>query len=197
MPRAGIDPVIVLFNKTYSVLLQFTDKGSAGSDRKTLSAFIGVPLIYPAGRLSRDSEGLLILTGDGKLRARILNPKHKMIKTCWVQVEGVPQQSDLEWFEQGILLEDEKILPAQVRLIDPPADLWPRIPSVRFRKTVPETWLEVSLREGRNRQVRRMTVALSFPTLRLIWAQIGSWQLGRLQPSRFEKILNPTASPRD
>ena len=139
---------------------------------------------------------MLILTDDGKLQTRISNPKHKMTKTYWVQVEGAPQQSDLERFEQGILLKDGKTLPAQARLIDPPADLWPRTPPVRFRKTVPEAWLEVSLREGRNRQVRRMTAALGFPTLRLIRAQIGPWQLGELQPGRFEKILNPTASPR-
>ena len=188
--------MIVLFNKPYNVLSQFTNKRSAGSDRKTLSAFIDIPFVYPAGRLDRDSEGLLILTDDGKLQARISNPKHKMTKTYWVQVEGAPQQSDLERFEQGILLKDGKTLPAQARLIDPPADLWPRTPPVRFRKTVPEAWLEVSLREGRNRQVRRMTAALGFPTLRLIRAQIGPWQLGELQPGQFEKILNPTASPR-
>ena len=170
--------MIFLFNKPYNVLSQFTDKASAGSDRKTLSSFIDVPFVYPAGRLDRDSEGLLILTDDGKLQARISNPKHKMTKTYWVQVEGAPQQSDLERFEQGILLKDGKTLPAQARLIDPPADLWPRTPPVRFRKTVPEAWLEIILHEGRNRQIRRMTAALGYPTLRLIRAQIGPWQLG-------------------
>lgn len=173
---------LVLFNKPYGVLPQFTDLKSP-TPRPTLSNFIDIRGVYPAGRLDRDSEGLMILTDDGKLQAKISNPKFKMTKTYWVQVEGTPRQADLEPLLQGITLNDGPCLPAQARPIDPP-QLWERDPPIRVRKSVPDTWLEIKIREGRNRQVRRMTAAIGFPTLRLVRVQIGDWKLGALLPGQ-------------
>ena len=170
----------ILFNKPFNVLSQFTDKGLEASKRKTLSDYIDVPDVYAAGRLDKDSEGLLILTDDGKLQHKIANPKNKMAKTYWVQVEGTPSAADIAPLRAGIMLKDGKTLPAEVALISAPANLWERVPPVRYRKSVPDSWLEITIREGRNRQVRRMTAAIGFPTLRLIRARIGQWSIADL-----------------
>lgn len=166
---------VILFNKPFGVLSQFTDAKSP-TPRPTLSAFIDVPEVYPAGRLDRDSEGLLVLTDDGKLQARIADPKNKMSKTYLVQIEGTPTDAELQPLRDGVTLKDGPTRPAKVRLIDPP-DLWQRDPPVRFRKSVPDTWIEVTISEGRNRQVRRMTAHIGFPTLRLVRWRVGSWTL--------------------
>jgi 23S rRNA pseudouridine2457 synthase len=169
--------VTVLFNKPFGVLSQFTDKGTQGSKRPTLSDYINVPNVYAAGRLDRDSEGLMILTDDGKLQSKIAHPKNKMPKSYWVQVEGTPTDDQLEMLRRGVTLKDGLTKPAKATLIDEPANLWERNPPVRFRKTVPDAWLEITITEGRNRQVRRMTAAVGLPTLRLIRHRIGSWTL--------------------
>ena len=166
---------VILLNKPFGVLSQFTDVKSP-SPRPTLSAFVDVPDVYPAGRLDRDSEGLLVLTDDGALQSRIADPKHKMTKSYLVQVEGAPTDADLQPLRDGVTLKDGLTRPAKIRLIDPP-QLWERDPPVRFRKSVPDTWIEVTISEGRNRQVRRMTAHIGFPTLRLIRWRVGSWTL--------------------
>jgi 23S rRNA pseudouridine2457 synthase len=170
---------VILFNKPFGVLSQFTDAKSP-TPRPTLSGFIDVPGVYPAGRLDRDSEGLLVLTDDGKLQARIADPKHKLSKTYLVQIEGAPTDSDLVALREGVTLKDGPTRPAKVRLIDPPA-LWERDPPVRFRKSVPDRWLEITISEGRNRQVRRMTAHIGFPTLRLVRWRVGSWTLDGIE----------------
>lgn len=174
---------VILFNKPFGVLSQFTDARSP-SPRPTLSAYMDIPGVYPAGRLDRDSEGLLLLTDDGRLQAQIADPKHKLKKTYLVQIEGAPIEADLKPLRDGVTLKDGPTRPAQARLIDPP-DLWPRDPPVRFRKSVPDTWLEVTLTEGRNRQVRRMTAHIGFPTLRLVRWSIGNWTLDSLAPGQW------------
>ena len=146
--------MLIAFNKPFGVLSQFTDKGTEGSPRQTLSDFITVPGIYPAGRLDRDSEGLLLLTDDGRLQARIADPKHKMEKTYWAQVEGVPDEAALKAFRTGLDLKDGRTRPAGARLIDAPEGLWERDPPIRYRKSVPDCWLEVTLSEGKNRRYR-------------------------------------------
>jgi len=171
---------ILLFNKPYGVLSQFTDARSP-SPRPTLSGFVTVPGVYPAGRLDRDSEGLLVLTDDGALQARIADPRHKLPKTYLVQVEGAPTDADLAPLRHGVTLNDGPTRPAQVQLIAPPA-LWERDPPVRFRKSVPDHWIEITIHEGRNRQVRRMTAHIGFPTLRLVRWRIGDWTLDGLAP---------------
>jgi 23S rRNA pseudouridine2457 synthase len=165
----------LLFNKPFDVLSQFTDTKSP-TKRRTLSDFIDVPQVYPAGRLDRDSEGLMILTDDGQLQAQISNPKHKLAKTYYVQVEGAPSDKDLQALRDGVTLKDGPTRPAKVALIDPPG-LWDRNPPVRFRKSIPDTWIEISISEGRNRQVRRMTAHIGFPTLRLVRWKVGIWTL--------------------
>jgi len=172
---------VILFNKPFDVLSQFTDKGLEGSKRRTLSDFIDVPKVYPAGRLDRDSEGLMVLTDDGKLQARIADPRHKMAKTYWVQVEGAPDNSALEALRKGVTLKDGLTKPAKAQVIEEPANIWPRTPPIRVRKSIPDTWISLTIREGRNRQVRRMTAAVGHPTLRLIRAQIGDWRLDGLE----------------
>ena len=193
--------MLIAFNKPYGVLCQFTDAAhgraraagagraeAAGSTppRPTLADF-GLPAgVYPAGRLDFDSEGLLLLTDDGRLQARISDPKHKMEKTYLVQVEGTPDEAALQALRQGVTLKDGPTLPAKAELIAPP-DLWPRDPPVRVRKTVPDAWIRLTIREGRNRQVRRMTAAVGLPTLRLVRWQVGDWTLNGIAPGAWRK----------
>ena len=176
----------ILFNKPMGVLSQFTDKGTEGSPRATLSDYIDLPGVYPAGRLDRDSEGLLLLTDDGRLQARIAHPKFKKPKTYLVQVEGDPTEAHLAQLRRGVTLKDGPTRPAQVRRIPPP-DLWPRIPPVRFRKSVPDAWLEITITEGRNRQVRRMTAHVGLPCLRLVRWAIGDWRVDGLAPGEWRE----------
>ena len=180
--------VLILFNKPFNVLSQFTDRSTEASGRETLSRYIQIPHVYAAGRLDRDSEGLLLLTDDGKLQARIANPKHKMAKTYWVQVEGAPQEEALHSLRRGVELKDGLTQPAKVRLMEEPAGLWPRNPPIRVRKSVPDSWIEMTIREGKNRQIRRMTAAIGHPCLRLIRAQIRDWHLGDLKPGEFKQL---------
>lgn len=180
-------PRLILFNKPYGVLCQFTDRGTAGSARPTLSDFIGAPGVYPAGRLDLDSEGLLLLTDDGRLQARIADPKFKLPKTYLVQIEGDIAEVGLSALRQGVDLNDGRTRPAEAKCIDPPA-LWPRDPPVRFRKTVADCWIELTIREGRNRQVRRMTAAIGHPTLRLVRCRVGNWTLDALAPGEWREI---------
>jgi 23S rRNA pseudouridine2457 synthase len=177
---------LILFNKPMNVLSQFTDRGSAGSARVTLSDFIDRPGVYPAGRLDRDSEGLLLLTDDGRLQARIADPQFKLAKTYLVQVEGEIDEVALERLRKGVTLNDGPTRPAETRRIDP-HQLWPRDPPVRFRKSVPDCWIELTIREGRNRQVRRMTAAVGHPTLRLIRWAVGEWTLEGLAPGEWRE----------
>ena len=179
-------PRLILFNKPYGVLSQFTDARSP-APRPTLSAYIDVPGVYPAGRLDADSEGLLLLTDDGRLQARIADPRFKLTKTYWVQVEGDPDDAMLDPLRHGVRLKDGLTLPAEVARIDPPP-LWPRDPPVRSRKTVPDSWLELTIREGRNRQVRRMTAAVGLPTLRLVRHGVGEWTLAGLAPGEWREV---------
>lgn len=176
---------VILFNKPFDVLSQFTDKGLAGSKRATLSDYIQVPQVYPAGRLDRDSEGLLVLTDNGRLQNQITSPKHKTPKTYWAQVEGLPVAAALRALREGVNLKDGRTAPAEARRIDAPADLWPRTPPIRVRKSIPDCWLELTITEGRNRQVRRMTAAVGHPTLRLIRYAVGNWNLDGLQPGEW------------
>ena len=176
---------LILLNKPYDVLSQFTDARSP-TPRATLSDFIKVPGVYPAGRLDRDSEGLLLLTDDGRLQARIADPRFKLAKTYLVQVEGDPCEAALEALRRGVMLNDGMTRPAEVERIADPA-LWPRDPPVRFRKSVPDAWLRLTIREGRNRQVRRMTAAVGHPTLRLVRWRIGDWTLDGIAPGEWRE----------
>lgn len=177
--------MLIAFNKPYGVLCQFTDRSDP--PRPTLAGFGLPPGVYPAGRLDHDSEGLLLLTDDGDLAHRITDPQHKLEKTYRVQVEGDPAPEQVEALNRGVTLNDGPTRPARARRIDAPA-LWPRDPPVRFRKTVPDAWLEIAIREGRNRQVRRMTAAVGLPTLRLVRVAIGAWTLGDLQPGQWREL---------
>jgi 23S rRNA pseudouridine2457 synthase len=174
---------ILLFNKPYGVICQFSRDGM----HPTLADYIAVPDVYPAGRLDTDSEGLLLLTDDGRLQHRITDPRHKLAKTYWVQVEGVPDEAALQQLRQGVMLKDGMTLPAEVRLIAAPAGLWPRDPPIRVRQSIPDSWLELTIREGRNRQVRRMTAVVGHPTLRLIRCHIGNWGLHGLAPGQWRE----------
>ncbi|MFM6951352.1 MAG: pseudouridine synthase [Novosphingobium sp.] len=178
---------LIAFNKPMNVLSQFTDAGTAGGPRATLSDYIDLPGVYPAGRLDRDSEGLLLLTNDGRLQARIADPKFKLPKTYLVQVEGELGDAALAALRSGVQLNDGLTRPATAERIDPP-QLWPRDPPVRFRKTVPDSWLRLTISEGRNRQVRRMTAAVGHPTLRLVRWSIGDWSLDGLAPGEWRPV---------
>ena len=178
---------LILFNKPYGVLCQFTDEPT-GPSRPTLATFIDRPGVYPAGRLDLDSEGLLLLTDDGRLQARIADPRFKMPKTYLVQVEGEPDETALESLRRGVSLKDGPTLPAEVERIEEPA-LWPRDPPVRYRKNVPDSWLCLTIREGRNRQVRRMTAAVGHPTLRLVRWRIGDWALDGIPPGQWRESI--------
>jgi 23S rRNA pseudouridine2457 synthase len=174
---------LILFNKPYGVLSQFTDR-STDTARATLSDFIDIPGVYPAGRLDRDSEGLLLLTDDGRQQARIADPKFKLPKTYLVQIEGEPADAALDQLRAGVLLNDGPTRPAAVERIDDPA-LWPRDPPIRFRASIPDCWLKLTIREGRNRQVRRMTAAVGHPTLRLVRWSIGDWSVADVLPGEW------------
>lgn len=176
---------LILFNKPYGVLSQFTDRSTLGSPRATLSSFIDLPGVYPAGRLDRDSEGLMLLTDDGRLQAKIAHPKYKAPKTYWVQVEGQVDENALAALRSGVTLKDGPTRPAKAHAMQPPKGLWLRDPPIRVRKSVPDSWLSLTLTEGRNRQVRRMTAHVGFPTLRLIRASIGQWHLDDLAPGSW------------
>lgn len=177
-------PRLILFNKPFDVLSQFTDVKSP-TPRATLSDYIDLPGVYPAGRLDRDSEGLLLLTDDGRLQARIADPRYKVAKTYLAQVEGEPDEAALAALRRGIVLKDGPTLPAEVERIEEPL-LWPRVPPVRFRKTVPDCWVSLTIREGRNRQVRRMTAAIGHPTLRLVRWRVGDWSLDGIAPGTWQ-----------
>ena len=175
---------IVVFNKPYGVLSQFTPEGKW----RALDEFIPVKGVYVAGRLDADSEGLLILTDDGVLQAKIADPRHKLEKTYWAQVEGVPTEADLEPLRRGVRLSDFTARPAKVRPIDEPAGLWPRDPPIRYRAAIPTSWLEIRISEGKNRQVRRMTAAIGYPTLRLIRPAVGALTLAGLAPGEWRRF---------
>ena len=174
---------LILFNKPFGVLPQFTDRGSE-TKRATLSDFIDLPGVYPAGRLDRDSEGLMMLTDDGKIQARIADPKYKMPKTYLVQVEGDIEEDSLALLRQGVELKDGRTRPAKAERIPDP-DLWPRDPPIRVRWSVPDCWIKLTISEGRNRQVRRMTAAVGHPTLRLVRWSVGDWSLEGLEPGKW------------
>ena len=176
---------LILLNKPFGVLSQFTG-GKEGVD-DTLAHLVDVPGVYPAGRLDKDSEGLLLLTDDGRLQARIAEPRHKMPKTYLAQVEGEVGQEALDQLARGVRLKDGMTAPARVRRIDPPA-LWERDPPIRYRKNVPDSWIELTITEGRNRQVRRMTAAVGHPTLRLVRWKIGDWTVEGLEPGEWHEI---------
>jgi len=178
---------VILFNKPFGVLPQFTDKGTEGSPRPTLSAYIDVPGVYPAGRLDMDSEGLMLLTNDGRLQARISDPKFKMTKSYLVQVEGEVTDEALAALRSGVRLKDGMTLPAEAERIDDP-ELWPRDPPIRVRLSVPDSWLKLTIREGRNRQVRRMTAAVGFPTLRLVRWSVGEWTVEGIEQGQWREI---------
>ena len=179
---------ILLFNKPYGVICQFSRDGM----HPTLADYIALPDFYPAGRLDTDSEGLVLLTDDGKLQHVITDPRHKLEKTYWVQVEGEPDNVALENLRQGVKLPDFTTLPAIVGLVGEPTNLWPRNPPIRERKNIPASWLELTLREGKNRQIRRMTAAVGFPTLRLIRYRIGNWTLDGIEPGAWIKKNTPS-----
>lgn len=175
--------VLIALNKPYDVLTKFTDD----QGRATLKDFVPVPDVYPAGRLDRNSEGLLLLTNDGGLQARIAEPRYRMPKTYWAQVEGTPSPEQLQRLRDGVMLKDGMTQPADVRQMAEPA-IWDRHPPIRYRASIPAAWLRITIIEGRNRQVRRMTAAVGLPTLRLVRVRIGPWELGDLQPGQWREL---------
>ncbi|HHT0593774.1 TPA: pseudouridine synthase [Legionella anisa] len=176
-------PEIILFNKPYGIVTQF----SGENPEHTLTAFINKPDFYAAGRLDKNSEGLLLLTNNGTLQHHLTHPKFNKKKYYWVQVEGIPTETDIEPLKKGLIIKDITYLPAEARLIDEP-QLWLRNPPIRFRQNIPTSWLEIILKEGKNHQVRKMTAAIGFPTLRLVRHQIGDWKLENLQPGEYRVI---------
>ncbi|MET0065604.1 MAG: pseudouridine synthase [Candidatus Thiodiazotropha sp.] len=184
--------MLLLFNKPYGVLCQFTDT----EGRPTLADHIPVPGVYVAGRLDRDSEGLVLLTDDGRLQHRLTHPHRKTWKTYWVQVEGIPDEAALQRLRQGVVLKDGPTRPARIKRLETAPDLWPRDPPIRTRINIPTQWLEVGLREGRNRQIRRMTASVGHPTLRLVRVAIGSRRLKNLQPGEWVKVVSSPVSKR-
>lgn len=176
-------PVLLCFYKPFQVLCQFSREG----EKQTLADYIAMKNVYPAGRLDYDSEGLVLLTNDGKLQHQIADPRHKWPKTYWVQVEGRPEVQHLEHLQQGVELRDGRTRPAHARILPSPPLLPERVPPIRFRKTVPDAWIELTINEGRNRQVRRMTAAVGLPTLRLVRWSIGDFTLANLQPGRWRQ----------
>ena len=185
--------MLIQFNKPYGVICQFSPSG----DKPTLKNFITVPNVYPAGRLDTDSEGLLLLTDDGYLQAIIAEPRHKLPKTYWVQIDGAPGETALQPLRAGLDLGDFVTRPATVRILPTPPPLWERVPPVRVRKHLPTSWLEITIAEGKNRQVRRMTAKVGLPTLRLIRVGIGNWSLGDLLPGEWREVpASPIAMQR-
>lgn len=189
-------PRLIRFNKPFDVLPQFTDTGNQGGPRKTLSDFIDCPGVYAAGRLDRDSEGLMLLTDTGRLQAWISDPQHKMAKTYWVQVEGTPDAAAIAALCKGVELKDGMTRPAQAKLMEEPEGLWARTPPIRDRKSIPTSWISLTLREGKNRQVRRMTAVVGFPTLRLIRYSIGAWTLDGLTQGSWDDLEVPKVPAR-
>jgi 23S rRNA pseudouridine2457 synthase len=187
---------LILFNKPFRVLCQFTDEkgGTNGNPRATLADWLTIPAIYPAGRLDYDSEGLLLLTDNGQLQHRIASPRLKMPKTYWVQVEGEINESALTKLREGVELKDGKTRPADVATMTPP-EIWPRNPPVRYRESIPTSWVRITITEGKNRQVRRMTAAVGFPTLRLVRYGIGDWTLDGLTPGEYRAISVHAPAP--
>ena len=182
---------IILFNKPFQVLCQFTD----GEGRHTLGDFIDLPRVYPAGRLDYDSEGLVVLTDEGRLQHQITDPHHKLEKTYLVQVEGMVNETALAQLRSGVLLRDGMTRPARAVATDPGA-LWDRHPPIRVRRSIPTSWIRLTISEGRNRQVRRMTAAVGLPTLRLIRIRVGEWDLGELQPGEWQSAIFPSSQRR-
>lgn len=185
-------PSVILLNKPYGVICQFSPSGK----HRTLKDFVNVPAVYPAGRLDTDSEGLVVLTGNGALQHLITDPRHKLPKTYFVEVEGAPGDAALTRLQEGIQLTNYRALPAEVALAEPPDWLWPRVPPVRIRQAIPTSWLQLTLREGRNRQVRRMTAAAGFPTLRLIRHSVGPWTLADIAPGTWKTIESSISAPK-
>lgn len=178
---------LLLLNKPYGVICQFT----ARAGHPTLGGLVPIPGVYPAGRLDTDSEGLVVLTDDGRLQAAIADPRHKLAKGYWVQVEGTVCAEALRRLREGVDLRDGRTLPARARPVDEPAALWPRDPPIRVRRNIPTAWIELELREGRNRQVRRMTAAVGLPTLRLVRHRIGPWNVEGLAPGLWREVASP------
>ena len=176
--------MLILFNKPFRVMSQFSPEG----DKQTLADFIDIKKVYPAGRLDFDSEGLMLLTDDGKLQAQITDPKSNKYKTYWVQVEGEMDRRSLIKLQRGVALKEGRTLPARAKKMDPPAGLWPRNPPIRERQHIPTSWVEIQIREGKNRQIRRMTAAVGFPALRLIRVRIDDYELGDLQPGEYRVV---------